>query len=271
MFLAAVSRSAFQFRRPLANEVKGYEDKDGVIHLETSAEDEVDEEVENFGGLISDNKQIKMREFGENIPYLTREALKICEPRFINPLTEHPLLRAATSEHGEAPGNTSRSYLGGEIAIKSTKLRAKKNYRASNRDPTFEPEEYNDPFDQMSPNGHKKPAQHRHGRRFARKKPTDYKAPASADDGKPISTRTRRGTVARLSNKKQYSRLRTSLPTYKRSPRKRVNGIFSLCQIINLMIKLTSKTQKLLLLHPLPVKRFEVQSPPPRLPIAAHY
>lgn len=73
-FLAAISRSGVQFRRPLANEEKGYEDKDGVIHLETSAEDEDDEEVKNFGGLISRNKQIKMREFGENIQYSTREA-----------------------------------------------------------------------------------------------------------------------------------------------------------------------------------------------------
>ena len=269
---AAISRSTIQFRRPLANGAKGYEDKYGVIHIETSAEDEVDEDVEIFGGLTIGNEQIKMRELGENIPYTTRKALKLCEPKLTNPLTEQHPLRAATTEHGEAPGTTNRSSQGGQIAIKSTEKRApKKNRRASNRDPTYEPEESNGLFDQMSPIGHKRLAQRRDRGRFARKeKLSAYNEPRSVDDGKPISARTRRNTVARRPNKKQYSRLRTSLPAYKHSPKKRVTGICSLCQTLNPMIKLTSQNQKLLLLHSPPVRIFQVQIPPPHLLIATH-
>lgn len=264
-FRAAILQSAVQFRRPLANGAKGYEDKYGVIHLETSAEDETDDEVEIFGGLTGGNEQIRMREYGENIPYATRGALKICEPKFIYRITEHPPLRAATSEVEEAMGPMSRSYLGGKIAITSTEKRAKKNRRASNRDPTFEPEENSDPFDQMSPTDHKRSPQHRHRGRFARKeKLLDFKALGTADDGKPISARTRRSTVARLPKKKQCSRPR-------RLPRKRVTGICSLFQTVNLMFKLTSQTQKLLLLHPLPVLRFQIRRPPPPLLIATYY
>lgn len=289
-FRAAISRSAVQFRRPLANGAKGYEDKYGVIHLETSTEDENDEEVEIVGGLTGGNEQIRMRENGENISYATRGALKVCETKFIYPITEHRPLRAATSEHEEAPGTMSRSYLGDQITIKSTEKRAKKNRRASNRDPTFEPEENSGTLDQMSPTGHKRLPQLRHRGRFAISPTSHKRLPQqrhrgrfareekildteleTADDEKPISARTRRSTVGRLPKKKQCSRPRSSLPTYKRSPKKRATGICSLCQTVYLMIKLTSQTQKRLLLHPLPVKRFQIQRPPPPLLIAAHY
>lgn len=264
-FREAISRSAVQFHRPLANGAKGYEDKYGVIHLETSAEDGNDEEVEIFDGLAGGYEQIRMREYGENIPYAKRGALKICEPKFIYPITEHHPLRAATSENEEAPGTMSRSYLGGQIAIKSTQKRANKNRRASHRDPTFEPEENSDPFDQMGPTGHKRLPRHRHRGRFARKeKRLDFKALGTADDGKPTSARTRRSTVARLAKKKQCSRPR-------RSTRKRITGICSIFQTVNLMIKLTSQTQKLLLLHQLPVLRFQIQLPPSPLLIATYY
>lgn len=73
-FRAAISRSAVQFRRPLANGAEGHEDKYGIIHLETSTEDENDEDIEIVGGLIGGNEQIRMKEFGENIPYAIREA-----------------------------------------------------------------------------------------------------------------------------------------------------------------------------------------------------
>lgn len=233
-FRAAISRSAVQFRRPLANGAKGYEDKYGIIHLETSTEDENDEDIEIVGGLTGGNEQIRMKEFGENILYATREALRICEPKFIYPIAEHPPPRAATSEYEEAPGTMSRSYLGGQIAIKSAKKRAKKNRRASNRDPTFEPEETSDPFDQTSPKGQKRLPRHRHRGSFPRKgKLPDYKALGTADDGKPISARTRRSTIAQLTKKNQRPRPRSSLPTYKRSPRKRVTVICSLCQTVN--------------------------------------
>lgn len=45
-FRAALSRPAAQFRRPLANEARGYEDKYGVIHLETSTDNENEDEAE---------------------------------------------------------------------------------------------------------------------------------------------------------------------------------------------------------------------------------
>lgn len=288
-FRAAISRSAVQFRRPLANGAKGYEDKYGVIHLETSTEDEYDEDVEILGGLTSGNEQIRMRECGESIPYATRGALKICETKFIYTTTEHPPIRAATSGHEEAPGTMSRSYLGGQITVKSTEERAKTNRRASNRDSTFEPEENSGPLDQMSPTGHgrlpqlrhrgrfaisttvhKRLPQHRHRGIFAREEKILDKAFETADDEKPISARTRRSTLARLPKKKQCSRPRSSLPTYKRSPRKRATGMCSLCQTVYLMIKLTSQIQKLLLLHPLSLKRFQIQRPPPPLLIAAN-
>lgn len=166
----------------------------------------------------------------------------------------------------------SRSYLGGQIAIKSAEKRAKKNRRASNRDPTFEPEETSDPSDQTSPKGQKRLPRHRHRGRFPRKeKLPDYKALGTADDGKPISARTRRSTIARLTKKNQRPRLRSSLPTYKRSPRKRVTGICSLCQTVNPDDQTDQSNSKLLLLHPLPVKGFHIQRPPPPLLIAAHY
>lgn len=130
-FCAAISRLAVQFRRPLANGAKGYEDKYGVIHIETSAEDEDDEDVEIFDGLTIGNEQIKTREFGENIPYTTKEALKICEPKLTSTLTEHPPLRAPTTEHGEAPGTTNRLSQGGQIAIKSTEKTSAEKESAS--------------------------------------------------------------------------------------------------------------------------------------------
>lgn len=147
-----------------------------------------------------------------SIPYATRGPLTICEPKFIYPITEHHPQRVATSEE-EAPGK-----------------RAKKDCRASNRDPTFEPEETSVPFDQMSPIGHKRLPQRRDR---ARKEKADYKALGTVDDGKPISARTRRSTIAQLTKKKQRSRPRSSLPTYKRSPRKRATGICSLFQPVN--------------------------------------
>lgn len=92
----------------------------------------------------------------------------------------------------------------------------------------------------MSPIGHKCLVHHRNRGKFARKeKLSAYNESEIVDDGKPISARTQRSTVARHPNKKQYSRLRTSLPVYKRSPKKKVTAICSLCQTLNLMIKLT--------------------------------
>lgn len=182
-----------------------------------------------------------------SIPYATRGPLKICEPKFIYPITEQ---RAATSEE-EAPGK-----------------RAKKDRRASNRDPTFEPEETSVPFDQMSPIGHKRLPQRRDR---ARKEKPDYKALGTVDDGKPISARTRRSTIAQLTKKKQRSRPRSSLPTYKRSPRKRATGICSLSQPVNSDDQADLSNSKLLLLQPLLVKGFHIQRPPPPILIAAHY
>lgn len=77
-FLAAFSRSAVQFRRPLANGAEGYEDKYGVIHLETLTEDENDEEAEIVGGFTGGNEQIRMKEFGEKH--------SLCHKRTVNNL-----------------------------------------------------------------------------------------------------------------------------------------------------------------------------------------
>ena len=77
-FRAALSRSAVQFRRPLAKEAEGYEDKYGVIHLETSTEDGNDEEAEAGCTLTGGNKQSKIRENGENILCEIWGASKIC-------------------------------------------------------------------------------------------------------------------------------------------------------------------------------------------------
>lgn len=51
-FRAALSRPAAQFRRPLANDAKGYEDKDGLIHLETSSDGEAEDEDAAEGKIV---------------------------------------------------------------------------------------------------------------------------------------------------------------------------------------------------------------------------
>lgn len=218
-FSAALSRSAVQFRRPLANGARGYEDKYGVIHLETPSEDGNDEDIEAVSDSTGAKEHIGIMEYGDNILCTTGGEQKIREPKFFRPITEHPPLRVATSsEHDEALGTMSRSGLGGKIAIESTKKREKKK---TNRDSTFEPEEISAHFDQMSPTNINMFPQRRHRGRYARElKQLESRALGTADDGKPISARTRRSTsfkkVARLPGKSQCSRP------------KRVTGIFSL-------------------------------------------
>lgn len=233
-FRAALSRSAVQFRRPLANGAEGYEDKYGVIHLETSTEDENDEEAEAGCTLTGGNKQSRIREHGENILCEIWEASKICKPKCIDTSTEHPPSRAAITEHKEISRTTNRSCTGGRIAIESTKKREKKNFQALDQDSTYETEENSAPLHQASPPGrNKKLLQCRHHEKFARgPKVLGFRAHGATDDEKPISFRTRKRTtfkqVPPVSKKSQSFCLSNGLPTNSLS-RKRVIGISFLC------------------------------------------
>lgn len=217
-FRVALSRSAIEFRRPLVNAAKGYEDKYGVIHLETSTEDEDDEEVKVFG-----------KEYGQNM---------ICEGKGIHLITGHPPPRAAISEYGEVSEIINRSSPGGKIPIESTKQRGSKNRRALlHRDSTFEPEKNSASLHQASPTNHDKLPRRRHRGRYARElKRLGFRALGTADDRNPISARTRGSAsfkrVGSLPKNGQRSRPRNNLPP-NNSPKTRVTGICSLCPSAN--------------------------------------
>ena len=262
-FRAALLRPAAQFRRPLANGAKGYEDKDGVIHLETFTDNESEDEVEVVGALTGGYEQSEVRDYGENVHWdRDNKWSKIHEPKFTRPTIERPPPGAPTSGHGKASGIMRRSILGGKYPVESTKKGEKKNRRAADRDSTFEPEETSPPFNQTSQTGGGKPPQLRnrgHRGRYARELGVPgFRSLGEADSTKPISARTRTSLkkVGRLPKTIQSScvRPRKNLPAYS-SPKKRVTGMYSLCQTADLMIKLTGHIQKVATPPPIPRTR----------------
>ncbi|MCJ1349106.1 hypothetical protein MMC31_007342, partial [Peltigera leucophlebia] len=165
---------AAQFRRPLAHGAKGYEDKYGVIHLETSTDDESE-----------------VRNSGENVHWGSDNRLsKIHEPKITRPTIEHPPPGAPTSGHSKTSGTMRHP-----MSV-STKKGGMKNRRAADRDSTFEPE--NSPaFNQT----------HRTARELGIPR---FGSIRGADSTKPISARTRTSLkkVGRLPKTNQSSRVR---------------------------------------------------------------
>lgn len=252
-FRAAFLRPAGQFRRPLANGATGYEDKDGVLHLETFTEDESDDEVEGIGELTGEYKQGDVRDCSKNFHWGRADRWsKIYEPIINCPPTKHPLPRARASENGKELGTIRRSISGSKFPVDSTKIGEKKACRAAYPDSTSEPEELSPPFSQASHTGRDKfPQISTHRCTYAR----ELGVPGfeGAGNTNPISahTRTSLRKAGRLPKIKQSSCVqpRKKLSTHG-SRNKGVIGICSLSQIGDLMIKLTIYIQKMTLFYP---------------------
>lgn len=244
-FFNSQSDERFRLCRPLANGAVGYEDKYGVIHLDFSTDDEIDDEVEVVGSAADDNEQNGVRDYGENVRWGTKGALNIREEKVVPLITEHPRQRAALFQHEEVPEAPSRSRLDAKIALNSTEKRGSKNRQASDRD---SPEEYSAPLNLMTRTDHDELLQRLHrdhrGKYSKGLKIHGLKKLGAADQEETHKSKSfKRAT--RILKTNQDSRPRNTLPTYS-SPSKRIIGLYSL-QTTKLMIKLTSEIQKALL------------------------
>lgn len=252
------SDEIFRFRRPLANGAEGYEDKYGVIHLDFSTDDEIDDEVEVVGSPADNNEQNGVRDYGENVRWGTKGALNSREQKVVPLIIEHPRQSAALFQDEEIPGTTSRSRIGAKIALNTTEKRAKKNHQATDRD---SPDKYSAPLSLTTCTGHDELPQRLHrdhrGKYAKGLKIHGLKKLGAADHGKTRKSKSFK-RVARILETNQDSGPRNTLPTYS-SPSKRIIGIYSL-QTTKLMIKLTSEFQKALLLHRPLVLESQIQS-----------
>ncbi|MCJ1346899.1 hypothetical protein MMC31_005119 [Peltigera leucophlebia] len=249
-FRAAISRPVAQFRRPLANGAKGYEDKYGVIHLETSTDDESEGGNEVVGALTGGYEQSEVRNSGENVHWGRDNRLsQIHEPKITRPTIEHPPPGAPTSGQSKSSGTMRHS-----MSV-ITKNGGMKNRRAADRDSSFEPE--NSPsFNQTHRTDRGGFPQLGHRGRYARELGIPrFGSIRGADSTKPISARTRTSIkkVGRLPKTDQSFRIRPRKNL--RSAKKQGTGIYSLCQPADLMIKLTSHIQKVAPLSPTPRTR----------------
>ena len=224
-FRAVLSRPAAQFRRPLANGANGYEDKHGVIHLETFTDNESEDEIEVLGALTRGQSEVS--DYGENLHWTKDDRWsKIHQPKIIR--TERPPLGAAETRHCRASGTMRRSNLAGKIAVEFTKKGRKKNRRAADRDSTFEPEE----IDQTSQGALPKLRNRSHRGKYARELGVPgFRPNGWEDDTSPISARTRTSLkqFGRFPKRNQSSRARprNNLPPTS-SPKKRATGMYSL-------------------------------------------
>lgn len=243
--LNSQSDERFRLRRPLANGSVGYEDKYGVIHLDFSTDDEIDDEVEVVGSAANDKEQNGLREYGESVRWGIKGALNIQEQKVVPLITEHPRQRAALFQHEEVPEATSRSSLDAKIALNSTGKRASKNRQASDRD---SPEEYSAPLNLMTRTDHDEVLQRLHrdhrGKHAKGLKTHELKKLGAADQEETRKSKSFE-SFTRILKTGQDSRPGNTLPTYS-SPSKRIIGMYSL-QTTKLMIKLTSEIQKALL------------------------
>lgn len=235
----------FRLRRPLANGAVGYEDKYGVIHLDFSTDDEIDDEVEVVGSAANDNEQNGVRDYGENVRWGTKGALNIQEQKVVPLITEHPRQKAALFQHEEVPAATSLSRIDAKIALNSTENRASKNRQASDQD---SPEEYSAPLNLMTRIDHDKLLQRLHrderGKYAKGLNIHGLKKLGAADQEETRKSKSFK-RVTRILKTNQDSRPRNTLPTYS-SPSKRIIGMYSL-QTRKLMIKLISEIKKALL------------------------
>lgn len=66
-FRVALSWPATQFRLPLANRAKGYEERYGVIHLETFTDNESEDELEVVSALTGGYEFGEVRNYDKNV------------------------------------------------------------------------------------------------------------------------------------------------------------------------------------------------------------